>query len=726
MSKLSPRAFPVSRLLAIASRLLFALACAALLFCFAENVACFEAISPALAETKKKTESHKEEKKTGPRKRVVRKKKPTPTETPKEVDLKAEHSEFAHGANADASHQSFDSDLLKSKSLDAVLLIDASRSMQATDPTRLRDQAAKLFARFLGEGDRIAILQFDKEVKKLLDFVPINSETVQEIDKAVTGMPAEGNWTDLELPVREAVSLLTSEGRHDAERVVVLLSDGVLDPPPSRGKVEDIRKTLFDETLKSVKTARAKLYTMALSPQADKQLLDEMAVETGGLGWSAPNVSTIHLKFSELFLALKQPQTVEAEGGAFEIDANVSEATFFFNRKEAEQLVELRTPDGKTMSMVDFPPGVKWYHGPLFDVVTITRPLAGGWSIEGVENPEGFASLLTDLKLQVKWPENSLPIGAKVVFFARLTSKGELLNQPDLRDITFYRYKIINTESGNTVASGLLNDEAKDGDEHAADNIFAASVKLEESGAYKILVGVTTPTFTRQQQIPFEVSGSLVTLSLQHGDEFLNTKDQIRAEISEKALELKELKVQLLVQKDEEEKGLAIPLTATSDSTRKFLLPVDKLPSGNLKIVARVSGVGPEKKTVKEESATLEYVSAGTGEAEGEAIEETDEEGETSYEWVLGLFCLLLSAGWAGGAIWFVTKKLDIGKNLPQRENPYERPQALAEKIESLKNGASKQRRSPNPDDLITFEVVKEVFGNLPPGESAGQGEGDS
>ena len=52
-----------------------------------------------------------------------------------------------------------------SDKLDAILLLDGSGSMRVTDPTKLREEGAKLFVQSLRPGDRIGNIEFTEEAK---------------------------------------------------------------------------------------------------------------------------------------------------------------------------------------------------------------------------------------------------------------------------------------------------------------------------------------------------------------------------------------------------------------------------------------------------------------------------------------------------------------------------------------------------------------------------------
>lgn len=107
----------------------------------------------------------------------------------------------------------------------------------------------------------------------------------------------------------------------------------------------------------------------------------------------------------------------------------------------------------------------------------------------------GFAKLLTNLNLEYDWPEGTLDIGNTAVLKVRLTGDPVVLNDPQLKNLIFYSYKIINLKSGNVYLQGKLSDSGENGDAAAGDGIFGTSITLNEEGDFKMFVSAIGPTF---------------------------------------------------------------------------------------------------------------------------------------------------------------------------------------------------------------------------------------
>lgn len=608
------------------------------------------------------------------------------------------------------SAANFDSKTGITSEIDAVLLLDSSGSMQRTDPQRLRDQAAKLFLRFLNEQDQVALISFDQEARTVLDLVNATPINLTAIDTALQGIANEGRFTDLQLPIQAALKLLQARGRKDAQPCVILLSDGQMDPFPTRGTKEAVTEELFKLDLPQFREQGIKIYSVSLSDQADRALLAKIANETSGSSWYAPDVDTIHLKFSDLFLVLKKPQVVPVVSGGFEIDSSVHEATFYITRKEVELEVTLISPKSEKINNQNLPIGYKWLRGEFFDVITIKGPTPGRWQLQGIENPEGFATLLTDLKLDVIWPETTIKAGESIAAFVRLTEGGKILDTPDIAEITFYTFKIVNMQSREVVASGSFHDDGIDGDLQAGDRIYSALIKMERPGEYRALIGVDSPTFSRQQQRPFTVTASLVSLIVEPADESSKRPERFVASVEKEARGLKNIELSLIIKDPGKNKSFILALTPLKDEEGRYAANTSVLAAGNYEVRAQLIGFDERRKKVVSLGEPLQY-EAKTKESVQE-LQEVKEKTHLNFGPILLALGLNIAAlGWAGALTFFAFTSFKPGKTTVDQVAPYSIPTTLAAQLEKLRKNTSQERREPNEEDQALQQALSEIVG---------------
>lgn len=402
--------------------------------------------------------------------------------------------------------------------VDAVLVLDASGSMLLTDPQLLRLQGAKLFTQFLGKDDRLAVVGFSRDAKVLRPLEAFNAEQSEKTAKIIDSIGSQGEFTDLLSGIKAAKELLDSSARENARRIIVVLSDGKMEPDPSVGSSEARTAELVNGVLPELKANETKIYTLAFSDQADTALLAEMSGATDGLNWFTPTSEKIHESFANLFLVVKKPQVVPLTSKGFKLDDEIDEATFYINKEESPDVM-IVSPDGEELSSLSSRPGLRWFSGQKFEVVTITNPAPGDWQVKGVTSTDGFATVLTDLQLIAQWP-STLRVDEPVVLEARLFDSQKPVALPEMSGVVKFGFQITPTDKiSEPIRRSPLFDDGTQGDKIEGDGVLSHEVSIETPGEYVLSVVAKGPTFQRTQQIPFRVKPRLITLRIESGDE---------------------------------------------------------------------------------------------------------------------------------------------------------------------------------------------------------------
>lgn len=402
--------------------------------------------------------------------------------------------------------------------IDAVLLIDASGSMLKTDPQLLRYDGAKVFLQFLGKDDRLAIVSFGDKAKIVSDLKEFRKESADDVSKTVQSIKTEGEFTDLLDGIRVAEQVLEQSPRDDAERVIVLLSDGKMEPDPKVGLPSTRTSELVNQVLPDLKSKEIKVHSLAFSQEADKMLLSEISAATDGLSWYTTNSDEVHKSFANLFLAVKRPQIVPMRSRSFTLDDDVDEATFYITRDEGSKLT-IVSPKNQEMTVEKHPDWITWFAGKNFDVITMKEPDVGEWQVEGGLAAEGFATVLTNLKLVTDWPV-IVRVDDNNVVQARLYDGEKPVALPEMSGVVQYAFQVMPTDRvAPAVAQDFLNDEGRDGDRIARDGIFSRYCPISEVGEYKLSIVARGPTFERTQQVPFRVRPRLISLDVLSAEE---------------------------------------------------------------------------------------------------------------------------------------------------------------------------------------------------------------
>ena len=509
-----------------------------------------------------------------------------------------------------------------SEGMDAVLLLDSSGSMLMTDPFRLRDEGAKLFVEFLKGDDRLGIVEFSDAAKIVRPLGSVSGDDREKVQGLIGQIKTLGQYTDLLAPLEVAEDLFANSPRDGARKIVIMLSDGKMEPDPKVGAAAELTSRLLNMELPDLKTKDIKVYTLSFSDNADNNILSQVAAGTGGVHRFAPSVERIHSDFAELFVAAKKPQMLPISSKGFRIDGEVQEATFYINR-QGENNVTLVSPSGVKLTPDSIGGGLKWFRGSEFDVITIETPEAGQWEIVGLPKNEGFATVLTSLKLVTTWPA-AINAGNPTLLEARLFEAKKPIVLPQMTGVVTYAYDVTPTDRvSEPIIRAKLLDKGGAEDSIAGDGIYSAKVEIEEPGEYRLRVLADGPTFSRYQQLSFRVKPRLVTLdtfkergSFLHSfgpkvdgqseeDSGIEDEDFFRLRLSSELVGSKKLQAKLIVF-DQEENRYILPLTRIEELV--YAASAEALPrDGKFRMKATVEAEGKRRERLFGESKILEY-----------------------------------------------------------------------------------------------------------------------
>ncbi|MDD7473413.1 MAG: VWA domain-containing protein [Pseudomonadota bacterium] len=499
---------------------------------------------------------------------------------------------------------------IDSSNLNVILLLDTSGSMNMTDPTRLRDEGVRLFLQFLKEGDKISIVKFSDTTKVLMKQAYFNKDGLGTLLKGLSLIENTGLYTDLYNAINKALELIkesdnSTEAKNEKyKNVIILFSDGKMEPNENIISKEDALKNLQEKVMPELNANDIKLYTLSFSDEADKDFLKGLADSTGALSWYTPSADTIHESFSKLFLAVQKPQILPISEKGLRIDGQVDEATFYLNVRDDKDIVII-SPSGKKIIKVRHDDNIKWFSGSKFEIITVSKPEPGLWNFVGSISKDDFAIVLTRLKLATFWPY-SVDVNEDTLLQARVFDGKKPLMLPEISKLATVAYKITPTDRVSApTGGGVLNDDGTGADKVALDGIFSANVKIETPGEYELWIVIKTPTFERHQKIPFVVKSRLISLEDPIAQSDKTTMFKVK--LNEDALALKVINVNLIAEKLN--KKFDIPLIRDKDNDNILVSSSRYLKEdGEYTIYATLSGIDQRGENVSYESQSLNFM----------------------------------------------------------------------------------------------------------------------
>lgn len=390
---------------------------------------------------------------------------------------------------------------------DVRVLIDISGSMRQNDPNNLRRPALRMLAGLMQPGTRAGVWTFARWVNNLVPVSEVDAAWKQRVTQLSEQIGSPGQFTNIEEVLDRASRDWTGEPTSHA-RHLLLLTDGMVDVSKERGANAASRSRIIDVLLPRLREAGVRVHTVALSAQADHELMRRLAGETGGHYQQVAQADELQRIFLRMFETVAAPDAVPLEGNRFVIDSSISEATVLIFSRAGSPPVVLRSPGGAEYSDSDLPAGIAWHRDQGYDLITIATPEKGEWTLQADIDPDNRVMVVTDLKLQVSEVPAHLAVGEPLRIEAYLSNRGELVDRQ-----AFLRLLEVSGEAGaggERVALGL-NDLAEGADESAGDGRYAAEMRWDAANeGVDLLVAVDSPTFTRQKRFRMAVHEPLL------------------------------------------------------------------------------------------------------------------------------------------------------------------------------------------------------------------------
>ena len=164
--------------------------------------------------------------------------------------------------------------------VDIVFAIDSSGSMSWEDPNDIRKTASKAFVDKLREEDRAAVVDFDSRAKLLVELTTDKSRVHYAID-----MIDDIGGTNLYLGLTEAIDEIAKNGKEEHLKYVIFLTDG--------------DGSWNDRAIQYAKDQNVIVYTIGLGDGVSDELLEKIAVGTGGKYFPSENAEQLEEIFEQ-------------------------------------------------------------------------------------------------------------------------------------------------------------------------------------------------------------------------------------------------------------------------------------------------------------------------------------------------------------------------------------------------------------------------------------------
>ncbi len=340
---------------------------------------------------------------------------------------------------------------------DVRILIDVSGSMRQNDPKNLRVPALRLVNELLPAGASAGVWLFADRVDVLVPPGPVDNAWKTMTRARLDRINSSGLFTNIEQAIGAALAGWDKTAG-DADRHLVLLTDGLVDVSKEADKSAASRERIVSEQLARLKALNVKVHAIALSDKVDMELMRLLATQTGGWLETAKDAQALQRVFLHMLEQTAAPTTVPLQGNLFEIDDQVTEFTLlaFHGAGGHSQLV---APDGQRITAAKAPQGTLWRAESTHDLVTLSHPKPGKWRLEGVEDPDNRVVVVTDLGIEAGLLPSALSLGATPMIEAWLTDHQQPVARKDLLQLLSAR--AILAREGDQASAGTLPEATK-------------------------------------------------------------------------------------------------------------------------------------------------------------------------------------------------------------------------------------------------------------------------
>ncbi len=378
---------------------------------------------------------------------------------------------------------------------DVRVIIDISGSMKKNDPLNLRRPALELLVQLFPEGSKAGVWTFGQWVNNL-----VPSKNVDDAWR--TGAFSQASKIN-SVALRTNIPAALEKAMDDIDKLdprykvhLILLTDGMVDVSKSSEENRQARQRIIDVILPRLRDAGVTIHTVALSQNADQELMQRLAVETDGLAAVAETAEDLANIFVQAFDAAAPVEQLPLDDNGFTVDSSIDEFTALIFRKQGTGAATLISPDNQRYTVDEYSSDITWFRQQNYDLITVRNPRAGDWAIEAQLEPNSRITIVSDLSLKVSPLAKSNFVGDSAEMAAALTEQAVVIDRPEFLNLVDMSYTVTRRDDGQQWQFSL-----SELDPIPLDGTFRSSLEvLQQVGIYDVVVQASGKTFQRQKK----------------------------------------------------------------------------------------------------------------------------------------------------------------------------------------------------------------------------------
>ncbi len=195
---------------------------------------------------------------------------------------------------------------------DVVLVLDNSGSMKKNDPQFIAKQAVVEFIAGLDDATRIAVIIFDQTVRLAVPLTDMSDTTRETILQSLDQINYKGLFTDSPAGIERAIYELKTNGREEAQKTIIFMTDGIVDTGNTDQDLEKA-KWLKDELAADAAESAIRIFGIAYTENADFHLIQAISQTTGGEYYRALQADELKNVFEQVYTLINKHPEPEPE-----------------------------------------------------------------------------------------------------------------------------------------------------------------------------------------------------------------------------------------------------------------------------------------------------------------------------------------------------------------------------------------------------------------------------
>ncbi|WP_049632130.1 VWA domain-containing protein [Cellvibrio sp. pealriver] len=374
---------------------------------------------------------------------------------------------------------------------DVRVIIDISGSMKKTDPENLRKPAVDLIARLMPDNSKSGLWTFGQSVNMLVPHQVVDQSWRNLGAQKSASINSVAMFTNIGAALEKATEDYETPSA-DYRRNIILLTDGVVDISQEAVVNLNERKRILTELLPRLKNADYRIHTIALSSDADQELMKKLSIATDGIFEVADTADELMSTFLRIFDQAVPAERVPLDENGFLVDASIKEFTALIFRRAEVPATVIVAPDGKEYSTTDPKNNVNWYRTDKYDLITVQQPLTGQWKVKTEMAPGSRITVVSNLQLVMQPPKSNIRSGQTLGLVYSFQENGSTITNKDFLGLLTAKALVSSRGSVETREVDLTLPAPDDG-------VFKHELAgFEEQGEYDVSVLIDGKTFKRE------------------------------------------------------------------------------------------------------------------------------------------------------------------------------------------------------------------------------------